>query len=45
MKLIYSPDDNGYYWQRFSDWATSQLFQTPKEAMQARLDKKLIWDK
>lgn len=38
--LVYSPDDNGWYWERFDDWATSQLFETNAEAintMQAEL--------
>jgi len=36
MKLIFSPDDNSWYWQRYSDWKTSQLFKTEEEARQAR---------
>jgi len=44
MNLIFSPDDNGYYFQRFSDWKTSQLFKTEKEAIKARKENKLIWE-
>jgi hypothetical protein len=36
MELIYSPDDHGYYWQRFTDWATSQVFGTWQQANKAR---------
>lgn len=43
MHLIYSPDDNGYYWERFSDWKTSQIFNTQKDAIVARRNKSLNW--
>ena len=44
MELIYSPDDNGYYWQRFSDWKISQIFFTENDAIRAKQTKQLIWD-
>ncbi len=43
MKLIYSPDDNAWYWQRFSDWKISQLFDTAIEAEQAKSKNQLMW--
>lgn len=34
--LVYSPDDNGYYWQElYGDWLTSKVFPTKQEAMDA----------
>ena len=45
MELIYSPYDNGWYWQRHSDWATSQVFATKREAQQAARHKLLEWTK
>jgi len=49
MKLIYSPDDarrygKGWYWQRFIDWKTSQLFKTEKEAIKAKKENCLKWE-
>lgn len=49
MKLIFNPDDKekhgkGWYWQRFTDWKTSQLFNTEEEAEQARDINILKWD-
>ena len=43
MELIYSPDERGWYWQRFSDWKTTQLFATKELAIRARDDKILEW--
>lgn len=43
MELVYSPDDNGYYWQRYSDWATSQVFADIKQAYAARRAGMLEW--
>lgn len=43
MELIYSPDDAGYYWQRFSDWKTSQVFKTRSLAERAKAKGKLRW--
>jgi len=36
MHLVYSEDDNGYYWERNSDFQTSQIFPTGKAAIIAR---------
>ena len=34
--LVYSPDDNGYYWQElFGEWLCSKIFATRAEAMSA----------
>lgn len=44
MKLVFSPDDNGWYWQRYSDWKTSQLFKSEEEAQQARDINILRWE-
>ena|GEM_PF-3580745 len=44
MKLIYSPDDGGYYFQRYSDWKCSQLFDTLADAHKAQADNRLSWD-
>jgi len=49
MKLIYSHDDamkcgKGWYWQRYKDWKTSQLFKTDTEAFQAKHQNKLKWE-
>jgi len=42
--LIYSEDDNGYYWERKEDFATSQIFKTSKDAILARQRNEIIWD-
>jgi hypothetical protein len=44
MHLIYSPDDNGYYYERFSDWKTSQVFRTEEKAELAKKNNKLKFD-
>ena len=44
MELIYSDWDLGWYWQRYSDWKTSQLFSTEQEAWDAKSDGKLTWE-
>lgn len=31
--LVFSPDDDGWYWERFEDWATSQLFKSNVDAI------------
>ena len=34
--LVYSPDDNGWYWQElFGDWKTSKVFETKQSALDA----------
>lgn len=43
MELVYSPDEAGYYWQRFSDWKTSQVFKTRSLAVRAKAKGKLRW--
>ena len=42
--LIYSSDDRGFYFQRFSDWKTTQVFSTKQEALDADELGLLIWD-
>ena len=44
MQLVYSPDDNGWYWQRYKDWKTSQIFRTELEALKAKEKNKLKWE-
>lgn len=44
MQLIYSPDDNGYYWQRFEDWKVSQIFFTEGDAIRAKQTDQLLWE-
>ena len=36
MRLVHSPDDNGWYWERFSDWKTSPIFPTKEMALNAQ---------
>jgi hypothetical protein len=43
MHLVYSPDDGGFYWERFSDWAVSQVFRSKAEAIRARHEESIIW--
>ncbi len=44
MQLIYSPDDEGWYWQQLhGDWPCSQLFATEAEAKAARDESMLEW--
>lgn len=43
MHLVYSPDDAGWYWERFIDWATSQLFPSATAACEAKHYDQLIW--
>jgi len=43
MQLVYSTDDNGYYYQRAADWKTSQVFSSPKLAERALSSNSLIW--
>jgi hypothetical protein len=47
--ICYSPDDDaksgkGWYVQRFPDHATSQLFATAVEAIQALAEGNCIWE-
>jgi hypothetical protein len=44
MEIIRSPDDGGWYWQRWSDGATSQIFPTEGDARQAKAESRLVWD-
>ena len=44
IRLIYSPDDNGFYFERFNDWKTSQVFPTKMEAWKALRDDLIIWE-
>ena len=44
MHLVHSPHDGGYYWERFSDWKTSQVFKTEEEAREAKTAGKLRWN-
>ena len=45
LQLIWSVDDQGYYWQEtFNDWRTSQLFPDLKTALDSLENNKLHWD-
>lgn len=42
--LVYSPDDNGYYWEEtYGNWRHSKLFATKEKAMAADEDK-MEWE-
>ncbi len=43
MRLIYSADDNGWYWED-ENWRTSQVFGTREDAIKARKQGELRWD-
>lgn len=45
MDLIFDGND-GYYWQIFDDGTqrTSQLFDSPSEAWQARRENRIVWN-
>ena len=47
MKLIYSSDENEYYWEAYNITThktdISQSFKTKKEAESSRLQRKLKW--
>lgn len=43
MNLYYSPDENIWYFERFSDWKQSQSFDTKLEALEAKRNNQLIW--
>ena len=43
MRLIYSPHDGGYYWERW-DWKTSQVFPSKQEALDALRHNRCRWD-
>lgn len=42
-RLVYSDDDKGYYWERFRDWKTSQIYATVKEARESLENNTIIW--
>lgn len=42
--LVYSEDDNGYYWERKGDFATSQIFPSEESAILSRINGEIIWD-
>lgn len=41
--LVYSKDDNGWYWERYADWWCSQLFTSRDAALQAMQDDRVIY--
>ena len=43
MELIYSIDEDIWYWQRYSDWKVSQSFKSKQQAIKAKINNKLIW--
>ena len=43
MRLIYSRDDGGYYWER-RDWKRSQVFKTEAEARRALANDECVWE-
>jgi hypothetical protein len=43
IDLIFSEDDDGWYFQRAGDWEVSQLFPCEEDAMQAYREDKLEW--
>ena len=40
---VYSPDEQGWYLQRHSDWQSSQIFDSAELARVALADNKIIW--
>lgn len=45
MALIYSPDDQGWYWERrYTDWKVSQLFNSKPDALLAKMKGMLEWN-
>ena len=46
IELIYSEDDDGYYWQDFNTakQSTSQVFNTKDEAIRAKENHTILWD-
>ena len=44
LALYYSPDENIWYFERFSDWKVSQSFDTKSEALEARRNGELLWE-
>ncbi len=46
IDLVYSEDDNGYYWQDFDDvkQPTSQIFSTKSEAIKAKENHTIMWN-
>ena len=45
VDLIYSPDDNGWYFQRATDFKMSQLFTDKELAMNAYRNNTIEWEK
>ena len=43
IDLIFSYDDQGWYFQRATDWKVSQLFPFKELAMETYRDDKLEW--
>lgn len=44
IDLVYSPDDDGWYFQRYPLGETSQLFVDRFQAMDAYLNDELEWE-
>ena len=44
LDLVYSPDEHGWYWQKFPKQTTSRLYASKQEALKARADNKIEWD-
>lgn len=44
LDLVYSPDDNGWYFQRAADWKVSQLFTDEELAMNAYRNNTIEWE-
>lgn len=44
VDLIHSSDDGGYYFHRWGDEATSQIFPTPGAAYRARKANAIVWE-
>lgn len=43
MGLTYSPDEDIFYWERFSDWKQSQAFDYAGDAFEARTNNQIVW--
>ena len=41
--LIFSPDEKGWYFERYPNWNTSQLFSTIGEALKALKYDQIVW--
>ena len=44
MHLVYSPDEDIHYWERFSDWKVSQGFTYADDAIDAAKNGTIIWE-